>query len=798
MRPRNKKILYDFRSIPSRSVLVILSIFVGLFAVGMIMTLWICIPSDLRLGYEQSNPANIYFRLSPFDNSLIRSVKKWDNVRDALGSSVATLRAYDGSGKLKKVVVQAVNDDTWPVNHIDVLEGHWPVAEGEAAVENYKLTDLDSAVGRDLILKTASGSEVTLKVAASIRDQSLGAGDYSIVFIEPIQVYVHEDMLRKLEMGSEWNMLRIALKDGGKDEDAIREQANIYAKRLEKAGYQVQSIAIRRSDAHPTVDYADAIAGILLLVGILVLFLSSSLTYNTLSAILSNQMRQIGAMKTVGATYAQIVLMYMRLILLYSVIALALAVPASIGASELCRRFLAAQINFANIRTGIVWETIAAQAVLGLVIPQIAGAIPVSKGARVSIQKAMGGMRDAGGGENDRLTRGLTRLFSRPTALSMRNTFRNKKRLLLTLFTLSLGGAIFIASFNVNVAIDEHVAVIARYVQADLDLVTERPYRLDRIQNVLASVPEIEYIEGWGNGVPTYIDADGRDGPSVSIFAPPDGSEMITPNVKSGRWFEPGEKNVICLSERFNYAYPDLKVGDRITLEVAGTGDKTDWTVIGFFTMAGKSGGFLAYMPLQSWQNISGTGKSLTKFQIVTKNRLNDESRAALTKEVETLLDRKGIRTTSIQRNDSFVADSARGLSIMSIFMMIMAVLVALVGCIGLTGTMSLNVMERTAEIGILRAIGASNRNVMKNVLTEGLLIGFMSWILGSVLSVPIGIMLTNSLGNAIFGSRLSPGFTPVGYGLWLALSLILSVIASSAPAKSAVDLTIHEVLSVE
>ena len=353
MRPRYKKILYDFRSIPSRSVLVILSIFVGLFAVGMIMTLWICIPSDLRLGYEQSNPANIYFRLSSFDNSLIRSVKKWENVRDVLGSSVATLRAYDGSGKLKKVVVQAVNDDSWPVNHIDVLEGHWPVAEGEAAVENYKLTDLDSAVGRDLILKTASGSEVRLKVAASIRDQSLGAGDYSIVFIEPIQVYVHEDMLRKLEMGPEWNMLRIALKDGGKDEDAIRSQANVYAKRLEKAGYQVQSIAIRRSDAHPTVDYADAIAGILLLVGILVLFLSSSLTYNTLTAILSNQMRQIAAMKTVGATYAQIVLMYMRLILLYSVIALALANPPRMGASELSRRFLAEQINYANIRSGV-------------------------------------------------------------------------------------------------------------------------------------------------------------------------------------------------------------------------------------------------------------------------------------------------------------------------------------------------------------------------------------------------------------------------------------------------------------
>ena len=798
MRPRIRKIFYDFRSNPSRSLLVILSIFVGLFAVGMIMTLWICIPADLRTGYELSNPANIYFRLSSFDNSLIRSVSRWENVKDAMGTSMATLRAYDGSGKLKKITVQAVSDDSWPVNHIDVLEGRWPLGEGECAVENYKLGDLDGAVGKPVTVKTASGKEIQLTIAASIRDQSLGAGDYSIVFIEPIQLYINENMLRKLEMSTEWNQLRIVLKEGGMDEGLIRDQANIYADRLKKAGYQVHSIAIRRSDAHPTADYVDAIAGILLLIGILVLFLSSSLTNNTLTAILSNQMRQIGAMKTVGATYAQIVTMYMLLILLYSVIALILAIPASIGAAELCRNFLGKSINFANIRTDVVWETVIVQLVLGLVIPQIAGSIPVTKGARVSIQKAMGGMRSAGGGGNDRLTRGLSRIFSRPTALSMRNTFRNKKRLILTLFTLSLGGAIFIASFNVNTAIDEHVAVIARYVQADLDLVTDHPYRLDQIQKMLQVVPEIDYIEGWGSGTVTFIDPDGNDGPSVSIFAPPDGSELIVPNVKEGRWFEPGEPDVIALSERFSFAYPELKVGDKITIQVKSTGRKSEWTITGFYTMAGKSGGFLAYMPLASWEKISGNPSRLSKFQIVTQSRMNDAERTAVTQKIESLLDARGVKTTSIQRNDSFVSDASRGLNVMAIFMMIMAVLVALVGCIGLTGSMSLNVMERTAEIGILRAIGASNHNVMRNVLTEGMLIGFLSWVIGSALSIPVGMLLTNSLGDAIFGSRLAPGFTLTGYVLWLALSLVLSMIASSAPAKSAVNLTIREVLAVE
>ena len=54
----------------------------------------------------------------------------------------------------------------------------------------------------------------------------------------------------------------------------------------------------------------------------------------------------------------------------------------------------------------------------------------------------------------------------------------------------------------------------------------ERFELTDRIRNTLASLPEIDYIEGWGYGATTYIDADGRDGPSVSVFAPPDGSEL--------------------------------------------------------------------------------------------------------------------------------------------------------------------------------------------------------------------------------------------------------------------------------
>ena len=67
-----------------------------------------------------------------------------------------------------------------------------------------------------------------------------------------------------------------------------------------------------------------------------------------------------------------------------------------------------------------------------------------------------------------------------------------------------------------------------------------------------------------------------------------------------------------------------------------------------------------------------------------------------------------------------------------------MALLTALVGSIGLTGTMGMNVLERTREIGVMRSIGAVDQEIMRTVIVEGMLIGSISWILGALLSFPI------------------------------------------------------------
>jgi putative ABC transport system permease protein len=113
-------------------------------------------------------------------------------------------------------------------------------------------------------------------------------------------------------------------------------------------------------------------------------------------------------------------------------------------------------------------------------------------------------------------------------------------------------------------------------------------------------------------------------------------------------------------------------------------------------------------------------------------------------------------------------------------------------------GTMSINVLERTREIGVMRTIGAVDAVVMQSVIIEGLVIGLITWIIAIGLSYPISSALLNIIGQAMAGSSFDLVFTFLGVFVWLGVVVILSIIASVMPARNAARLTINEVLAYE
>jgi putative ABC transport system permease protein len=97
-----------------------------------------------------------------------------------------------------------------------------------------------------------------------------------------------------------------------------------------------------------------------------------------------------------------------------------------------------------------------------------------------------------------------------------------------------------------------------------------------------------------------------------------------------------------------------------------------------------------------------------------------------------------------------------------------------------------------------MRSIGADDREVIRTVVVEGVVIGGISWLLAVLLAFPITYLLSYILSAAIFNSMIDVKFTFAGFGLWLLLVLGLSALASVLPAHSAARLTIREVLAYE
>jgi putative ABC transport system permease protein len=97
-----------------------------------------------------------------------------------------------------------------------------------------------------------------------------------------------------------------------------------------------------------------------------------------------------------------------------------------------------------------------------------------------------------------------------------------------------------------------------------------------------------------------------------------------------------------------------------------------------------------------------------------------------------------------------------------------------------------------------MRAIGASDRMLMRLVLVEGMLIGFISYLAGALLAFPISKVMSDGITMAIFDAPARSGFTLTGFAIWLAVVVVLSFLASVIPARSAARLTIREVLAYE
>ncbi len=808
MRPRWRKVIHDLFDNKTRTFLVVVSIAIGVFSVGVIAGAYEIISNDMSTSYSMTNPKNIDLRTTEFSEDLIDMVENLQQVQSAEGRRIFNIRVRKpGSTSWTTLNLVAIKDfDKAAINQREIIQGNGNPDKKEILLDKKALENLPVQVGDTLELQLIDGTVKSMPVVGIVQDQATGAGD----FLAPPLAFIKMETLTYLQQPDTYNRLLIVVHNGQNDETLIRDDATQIKDKIEKNDVSVIRMHITKTNEHPMAPTVQAILGILGALGILILFLSSSLIANTLSSLLSQHIRHIGVMKLVGARQNQVVILYITLIVGFSLLALAIAIPLGGQGAYGLAQFIADKLNFRLLGYRVVPFALLIQIVIGLAVPILVGLLPVLRGSQISVHRALS--NDTIGDEivkrksksfslYDRIDhffreqtskRGIH--FPRPLLISLRNTFRHRGRLVLTLFTLTMGGAIFIAVFNARVTLHDYIDKISNYFLADVSLDFEHPYRLNDIRNAAMKVPGVVNVEGW-----TFADAeaqypDGSPADNISMLAPPEKSTLVDPILIQGRWLQPGDQKSIAISDDIWDKFPGLLPGQTIRLKVFGRED--NWLVVGIFKFVSQEGtiGYSTYEYLSHLSNQSNQAFSYR----VRSEKHDPASQKLLSDRLDQYFRDNGYNLQEAKTGTSTMKSASESLDILIAFLFIMAVLTASVGSIGLAGAMGMNVMERTREIGIMRSIGAVDKAIMEMVIIEGTVVGGLSWLLGALLSIPITYLLTTIVSVAVFNSPIDILFTWTGYALWLGLVLVLSAIASVIPARNAAKLTIREVLAYE
>jgi putative ABC transport system permease protein len=327
---RWRKAIRDLGTHPFRSLLVVLSIAVGVFAVGTIAGADAMLQRSLTAAYAASRPSSATIFASPVDQELVDSVARMHDVAEAEGRRSVTVRLLNPDGSYREMLLTAVPDfEDQQLDLVDPQSGAWPPGRGEVVIERSSLQLQPLAAGEKLTVQPADGDLDTLTVVGLSHEVGAAPAFYA----GRIQGHATPETLEDLGYDDTFDELRIRVADATLDEAGIREVADEVSRRIERAGVPVFGTYVPVPGRHPANDLLQGFFLVLGFIGGLSLVVSGFLVVNAVSAILAQQTRQIGIMKAVGARNDQVAGLYLVLVLAYALLALAVALPlGAVGA----------------------------------------------------------------------------------------------------------------------------------------------------------------------------------------------------------------------------------------------------------------------------------------------------------------------------------------------------------------------------------------------------------------------------------------------------------------------------------
>ncbi|MEN3328845.1 MAG: putative transport system permease protein [Acidobacteriota bacterium] len=774
-----RKAIRDFWQERARTTLVVFAIALGISAFAAVLSSYAILTRELDRGYLETNPASAVLRVDSIDNDLVKAILQNPEVSDAEPRRTIGGQIKAGPVQWRNLILFVVEDyGNIRVSKLVPESGAWPPATGEILIERDAFQVARANIGDAVTVKTANGVETPLLISGSVHD--VGQAQARMENI----VYGYINLATLVQLGEEprFDQLNILVAQNRFDEDHIRRVASDVEKLIESRGHNVRRVDIPRPGKHPHSD----LTGILLLAmssfGLFVLVLSGILVINLLTAMMASQVRQIGVMKAIGGTRSAVARIYFAQALFLGIAAVIVSIPLGILGSRALCQYMAMFLNFdINSFAVPVWVYLLV-VLIGVIAPLIAAAYPVWRGTATPVRVALAdfGLSQThfGAGAFDRALTRIGGTFSL-VAFAIRNSFRRRARLVLTLLTLAAGGLFFLSALNVRASMVNTLDRMFAARKSDLSVSFARPYEFEKIQKAVSNTPGVKRAEGWFTGEGSL--GERRFG----VVALPPSTQLLDFDIIEGRKLTPQDTDAIVINNALAGREPQMRVGETVALRIGA--EEKPWRVVGIAREAFAPSP-VAYTPL------TGMVNSLR----LALDNADPDAIDALKTELDRNLEAEGIRA----RGSSTKSESRFGFDqhmvMIYVFLIVMSAIVGGVGGLGLMTTMSLNVLERRREMGVMRALGATPRIVWLMIVAEGVVIGVLSWTIAALLAWPVSKAIGDSFVKMLFHSRLDFTFDPLGLVIWMLVSIGLSAVASFLPAWRASRVTVREALAYE
>jgi putative ABC transport system permease protein len=412
-------------------------------------------------------------------------------------------------------------------------------------------------------------------------------------------------------------------------------------------------------------------------------------------------------------------------------------------------------------------------------------------------------------------------MFLRIVAESFR---RQRRRKAIAATAITLGTAVAVALLNIALDIGDKInrelkayganlVIVPKGESLPLDIGGEDLSRLKNEEFLSESdLPKIKQIF-WRNNILAFapmLDVpatiNGRPAKLVGTWfgqsVPTDAGPFNT-GIRSlssywqieGRWIEDGAAPLQAMIGRGLAGALRVKVGDVVR---AGHRDRqADVTVVGIVTTGGAEEDQL-FTTLKTAQALADRGgkikrvlvSALTTPESKVYERLGKNPRELPPAEFERWMCTPFASSIAFQLGEVFpaaevkpvrriVESEGRILSKMTLMMALIAALALVASALAVMSTMTTTVLERRAEIGLMKAIGAGNGTVVGLFLTEAFLIG----IIGGLVGCGVGVALARAIGASVFGSSVDPKL--ITLPLALVAAEIIALIGCAAPART-------------